>query len=99
MIINHRRQTDGAGYLFNDDRASGGTVTEADMISCPHCQRLIKHHDWKQDGGFCSRCFAPVCCQCADRMLTRGCEPFIKAIDRAVEAAYRRQQFRKIAGL
>jgi hypothetical protein len=42
---------------------------------------------------------APICGPCADRMQTRGCEPFIKQIEQALEAGYRRSQFRKLAGL
>ncbi|MDX2059937.1 MAG: hypothetical protein SFV24_19160 [Gemmatimonadales bacterium] len=54
---------------------------------------------WKEDGGFCGRCMAPICGPCADRMLTHGCEPFIAQIERAVDVRYKLDQFRKMAGL
>ncbi len=91
--------TSGSGYYCNDDTPSGGTKSEADIQTCTHCQKVIKLQDWKDDGGFCGRCMKPICGPCADRMLTYGCEPFIKQIESALESEYRRKQFRKVAGL
>lgn len=91
--------TRGAGYYANDDRASGGIKSEADIRTCPHCQAVIKMQEWKADATWCMQCAAPVCGPCATRMLTKGCEPFIAKIEQALEADYRRRQFRKLAGL
>ncbi len=99
--------TDGAGYLFSDERNSGGKVEEADIIACPHCEALINYQAWRKDraqgggltGGWCRKCSAPVCGTCLDRMLVFGCEPFLRKIDQAVEANYRRQQNRKVIGI
>lgn len=82
----------GAGYLLNDDRASGGRKTEADVLCCRHCQRTLIGDAWRQDGGWCGRCGAPVCGVCADRMQTRGCEPFLKVVDAQLTTAARRRQ-------
>jgi hypothetical protein len=89
----------GSGYFLNDDRNSGGAKAEAHVQCCGHCQKVIKLELWKEDGGFCRRCMLPVCASCADRMLTYGCEPFIKLIEREAERAVRLSQFRKLAGL
>lgn len=98
MIIIGTPHTSGSGYYSNDDRASGGRKAEADVKTCTHCQAVILMQKWKDDGGFCGRCHAPICGPCADRMLTKGCEPFIAQIEKALEADYRRGQFRKLAG-
>jgi hypothetical protein len=89
----------GAGYYVNDDTPSGGAKSEADIRTCTHCQAIIKMHDWREDGGWCSRCFAPICPHCADRMLTHGCEPFVKQIEEALQISSKVRHFRKLAGL
>lgn len=96
-----------AGYLFNDDRNSGGKVSEADMLACPHCESLISYQAWRKEraqgggptGGWCRQCAAPVCGPCLNRMLVFGCEPSLKKIDQAVEEVNRRQQNRKVLGI
>ena len=96
-----------SGYLFNDDRAAGGKVSEADIIACPHCESLISYQDWRKEraqgggltGGWCRKCSAPVCGPCLNRMLVFGCEPYLKKIDQAVKDSYRRQQNRKVLGI
>lgn len=76
-----------SGYLLNDDRASGGTRTEADVLICEHCQCTLLGAKWRDDGGWCGRCGAPVCGRCADRMLTEGCTPFLAKVDQALDPA------------
>ena len=96
-----------AGYLFNDDRASGGKVSEADIIACPHCESLISYQAWRKErahgggltGGWCRKCAAPVCGPCLDRMLVFGCEPYLRKIDQAVKDNFRRLQNRKVLGI
>ena len=96
------RQGDGAGYLFNDNRAAHEGVEEADIVCCPHCQCTINLQAWRKDnskggthnemGGWCRKCFAPVCKLCTKRMLTFGCEPFIQKVNEAVERNERIRQ-------
>lgn len=87
----------GAGYFVNNKDAS--RKQEDDVLTCTHCQCIILLRAWRDDGGFCSRCMAPICAKCADRMLTNGCEPFVAQVERAVKAAGKLDQFRKMAGL
>lgn len=89
----------GAGYMLADDTASGGKKREADVAACAHCSAIILLQQWRDNGGFCGRCHATICPQCADRMQTRGCEPFTKWVEQQSQLAYRRSQLRKIAGL
>ncbi len=81
-----------AGYFMNDDRPGGGKKSEADIRTCPHCEKIIKMQLWKDNGAFCRKCNAPICAQCGDRALTFGCEPFKKKFDQHVEAMLRRKQ-------
>lgn len=88
-----------AGYYNSDNTASGGRKVEADVQTCKHCQKIILMQAWKDDGGYCSRCQAPVCGPCADRMLTFGCEPFLKTLEATLEHQHRVVGFAKLAGL
>ena len=74
----------GQGYLMNDNRASGGKLEEADVLTCTHCQKVLLNDDWKEDGGFCGQCMHPVCGKCADLMLVTGCTPFVKKIEKSL---------------
>lgn len=75
----------GEGYLMNDNRASSGKLEEKSVLGCEHCQRLLIGDEWRDDGGFCGRCCAPVCGPCADTMLTEGCTPFTKLLDQRLD--------------
>lgn len=99
MIIVGTPHAKGAGYFRNDDTASGGRRDEADVRTCTHCQSIIKMQIWKDDGGFCGRCMAPICGPCADRMTLHGCEPFVAQLERALEMQSKLGAFRKLAGL
>ena len=107
IVTSVRRQTDGAGYCFNDNRANHHGVYEYDVVCCPHCQCTINWQDWRKDreqggglkGGYCRQCSAPVCPQCAKRQLKYGCEPFIRRVEQAFEAGIRRRQLSKILGI
>ena len=95
MIITHRLK--GQGYLFNDNRASGNGLEEADVFGCPHCQAVLKgktSHDY-----WCPKCFAPICIGCAEKMETQGCLPFMKKIDAIIESDIQRRQLSKLLGL
>lgn len=89
--------TRGAGYFVNNVALKN--KQEADVQLCRHCETVLLMQHWKNDGGFCGRCMAPICGPCADRMLTYGCEPFMKKIDRAFDAAVKLKDHLKIAGL
>lgn len=99
MIIVGTPHAKGAGYFVNDDTPSGGKKVEGDVRTCTHCQKILVMQHWKDDGGWCGRCGAPVCGPCADRMDTHGCEPFIAQIERAMKMQPRLHEFRKLAGL
>lgn len=81
-----------AGYLFNDNRASGNGLKEADLLGCKHCQALIDKTKWKADGAFCHSCDGPICTRCDSRMPTFGCEVFERKLARAIEDQYRATQ-------
>lgn len=99
MFIVGTPHAKGAGYFVNDDTPSGGKKVEGDVRTCMHCQAILIMQKWKDDGGWCGRCNAPICATCADRMDTHGCEPFIAQIEKALKITPRLEQFRKEAGL
>lgn len=92
-------QTKNAGYYRNDDRPSGGAMLEGDVQTCTHCQAVLIMGKWKDDGGFCGRCMAPICGPCADRMQVLGCEPFLKKLEAELDALVKYRQHLKVAGL
>ena len=76
------------GYVILDHRASPpsvqkeyGRVVEKDTKSCAHCQAVVYSKTWREDGGFCHACFAPLCAPCAARMAIHGCENFKRQIE------------------
>jgi len=94
----------GAGYYMNDDRCSGGVKTEADVLTCSHCQKIIMKKP-KPDGSismhlnFCGCCAEMVCATCKEKSIKEGCQPFMKLIEEAATRLYRRKQFAELAGL
>ena len=72
------------GYLLNDNRASGGTLDEADTLACPHCQCVILKKKWRKKGGYCFSCDKPVCHTCFVKMQKHGCTPFLRQVDMAL---------------
>lgn len=99
MMIIGTPHAKGAGYYRNDDSLAGGKKAEADVRTCTHCQKVILMNKWKDDGGFCSRCMAPICGFCADEMQTQGCVPFVKKIEEAANRHVKLEALRKLAGL
>ena len=92
--------TKNAGYYMNNQEL-GSKREQADVQTCTHCQRVLLMDRWKEDGGWCGRCMAPICIYCADRMPTFGCEPFMKKIDEycdsvAKVATYHTQAVREL---
>lgn len=90
--------TKGAGYAMNDDRNSGGKLTEADVQTCPHCQAVIKMQEWKTASiqNFCNRCMKPTCNHpnCVD-----DCVPFLKFFERHYDAIVKFKDYLRNAGL
>jgi hypothetical protein len=82
--------TKGAGYLLNN---KNDKKQEADIRTCTHCQAIIKMQEWKEEGAWCHKCFAPICSKCGKRAETFGCEPFLKKIERQAELMMRFQKF------
>lgn len=95
----------GAGYFYNDDRASGGRYEQADVQTCPHCQAVILMQQWRKiedgsmNGGFCMKCNKPVCPHCNKRMQTYGCEPYLKKLEKTVDMTIKLGQILKDAGM
>ena len=89
----------GHGWFLNDDRASGGQKTEDDILSCSHCQKMMRKRNWQQRGAWCVNCVKPICHPCSERMKVHGCEAFAMRVERAIDDNYRREQNRKIMGL
>jgi hypothetical protein len=99
----------GMGYFRNDDRASGGKLVEDDLLGCGHsglkaqmqgCVPTMKRSEWKNVGGMCYVCNAPLCPACTSRALRFGCDgPEVGRIEDLVNDMYRRQQNAKILGI
>jgi hypothetical protein len=97
--MKHRRYLDGAGYFINDDRCSGGHLSEDDVLGCAHCQKALKRKIWIDNGGYCSQCDWELCVECATKALTEGCANFKRMFEREIEAAYVREQNARILGI
>lgn len=95
-----RSRFNGAGYYLNDDRESGGGKTENDVLTCGHCQAIILRSEWREDGCHCWCCDSAVGvrCGCAARMITRGCENFVRRVEAAIERKYQHEQNARILG-
>lgn len=97
--MKHRRYLDGAGYFVNDDRVSGGRLSEDDVLGCAHCQKALKRKIWLNEGGYCSQCDQELCVECATKALTEGCANFKRMVERELAAAYVREQNARIFGI
>jgi len=91
----------GAGYYYNDDRASGGKLEESDVLGCKHCEAGIKKSDWIRNAGYarCSSCDGFMCDPCYDKYKVEGCQVFQRFIDRTLAENYRKQQNAKVLGI
>lgn len=89
----------GAGYVMNDNRASGGVLREDDIISCVSCQAAIDKSKWREQGAFCHALGGPICSFCDRCRPLADLEPFEKRFARAIEENYRKEQNAKILGL
>lgn len=72
-----------------------GEIYEMDTLKCNHCQGIIKVG--KIDGsepdeyGWCYGCSGYVCKECYGKVLKKGCQHFMKEIEKAEEADYVRR--------
>ena len=94
----------GAGYMINHQNLTPNQGRqEADILTCPHCQRVINLQKWRDDGAWCNRCNSPVCGgdnpECQMERRTYGCVPFLKKLEAFTQGQVSQQQFRKLAGL
>ena len=89
----------GAGYVMNDDTASGGKKMQGDVQTCAHCQTVIIMQQWKENGAWCSRCGHPICVNCGVRMDTHGCENFLRHLEQSIGGEEKLSHFRKLAGI
>lgn len=89
---------DGAGYYRNDDRCSGGRLSEADIRTCPHCQKIIKMQEWKTAAvqNFCMKCMQPTC---DNQACVHDCIPYLQQVDMKHDAVVKYQAYLKMAGL
>jgi hypothetical protein len=89
--------THNAGYYRNDDRPGGGKLAEADIQTCPHCQTVIKMNEWKEAGGWCAKCEAPLCSNpiCMAETAKLGCVPFTKKLEQQFDIMSKLQQHLK----
>lgn len=82
----------GAGYVMSDNRASGGTLLEDDVLGCGHCQASISKTNWRAYGeNKCSTCDEPVCSVCKFIMAANGgrCSNFKMMVEKVIEAKAR----------
>lgn len=91
------------GYLLVDHRAGyglgprgtpmgHGSVFEAGIVTCSHCQRgVIVNPLRTRDRAYCPKCDHYICDQCeAARVASGGeCRPFKQIVDEVQEAAIR----------
>jgi hypothetical protein len=89
--------THNAGYCRNDDTPSGGQLTEADIQTCTHCQKIIKMQEWRLAGAWCHHCGAPICMACGERALIYGCEPFVKQLEAHLRLLTTFEHYLKVA--
>ena len=92
MLTPHTR---GAGYFANNIGTS--KKQEADILTCKHCERVIKLQEWKHNPTYCIPGRHIICGQCERQ--SDGCTPMIKRIEKAFDSTVKLAQFRKLAGL
>src|SRR5271169_3907802 len=96
-----RPHSRGAGY-FENRVTRDSAPQKSDVLTCAHCQKVIRLHDWRDDGGWCRAEMKPLCGGkegCAERALTHGCEPFMKKLEAFASAQLKLQAYLKRLGL
>ncbi|MGH9463096.1 MAG: hypothetical protein ACRD1X_17945 [Vicinamibacteria bacterium] len=91
-------QPDGVWILRDRD---SGKETHSDFIVCAHCNNMYDVPDGTTPQYFCPKCGTSLCKNCFDEFRTgpHGCIPYMKKIEAAEEAQYRRQRFMRMAGI
>ncbi len=81
--------THNAGYFVNDKALA--SRQEADVQTCSHCQSIIKMQEWKDQGGWCSKCNKPLCNQplCMKETALKGCVPFVSKVETQIRSNLR----------
>ena len=82
------------GYLFVDNRVSGGEITERMTFTCGHCDALVvKNPDRTRERQHCRGCNSTICDNCgAIRAQTLSCRPIQQLIDQCLTAAEKQGQ-------
>lgn len=70
------------GWLYCDNRLSGGELIEAATITCSHCQRqIIRNPARTRERAWCSSCDHTICDPCNAIRLAVGCRTFKQIMD------------------
>ncbi len=77
------------GWLYVDDRASGGQLGEYPTFTCNHCQAVVVMNPQRtRERGYCRGCDSYICDACeAVRVQTRRCVTFDQIADQVLAAA------------
>lgn len=74
----------------------GAKPIECDTFTCAHCNSVILLQKPSTDiGGFCRCCMRAVCSTCVGKGV---CSPFMRRVEQAEQAQYRRNQLVKAGG-
>lgn len=86
------------GYLMVDDRVSGGTLREADVATCSHCQAQVVLNPLRtRERTVCFKCAKYVCDSCAGALhATFECIPLNARFDNIQERLFRAQNIGEI---
>lgn len=91
--------TTGAGYLLNDNRCSGGSKEEDDVLGCHHCQAVILKSKWLERAERCRHCDGTLCPGCYQTAQQLGCVPFNAWLERKINEAHVKEQNAKLLGI
>lgn len=89
-------QKPGGVRITSDGGYASPTVTETS--TCAHCQRITNipsRRKMMDCVDVCRACMALVCLECAGK----PCRAKMRQIEQSEEAAYRRDQYRKMLGV
>lgn len=69
-----------SGYLI----ITGETTREYDTFTCCHCNSIVVVKKEKDDVGFCTLCFKPICANCNKEGV---CVPFERKLEKIEKRA------------
>lgn len=95
LLIDHR---DSPGMAGRGEPLGAGSVFEAPIYLCGHCQRgVIVNPLRTRERAYCPNCDHIICDECeAVRVISRVCKPFNQTADELLEAAAKAYQQRMI---